>query len=178
MQRQQMRARHSAEGLSPPETVLSLAMVGAAACSRSRAADGPADLLVLNGRVYTAVDGSATAEAVAVRGNKILRVGTDRDLEAHARRAHDRRRRATVGPCTRVQRLARALPQWRRFARSTSTWRSDDAAHVQATIRDFAAAIRIALGAGAAAGSIRRSREACPTKAQLDASSPPTVRHS
>ena len=80
MKRQQMRARQRGTSIASV-TVLSLAILGAAACS-SRAADGPADLLVLNGRVYTAVDGSATAEAVAVRGNTIARVGSARDLEA------------------------------------------------------------------------------------------------
>jgi predicted amidohydrolase YtcJ len=42
---------------------------------------GPVDLIVLNGRVYTA-DGQGTmAEAVAVQGNKILRVGTNREVQ-------------------------------------------------------------------------------------------------
>jgi predicted amidohydrolase YtcJ len=43
--------------------------------------DGPVDLIVLNGRVYTA-DGEGTmAEAVAVQGNKILHVGTSREVQ-------------------------------------------------------------------------------------------------
>lgn len=42
---------------------------------------GPVDLIVVNGRVYTA-DGQGTiAEAVAVQGNKILRVGTSREVQ-------------------------------------------------------------------------------------------------
>ncbi|MET0214011.1 MAG: amidohydrolase family protein, partial [Vicinamibacterales bacterium] len=42
---------------------------------------GPVDLIVLNGRVYTA-DGQGTiAEAVAVQRNKILRVGTNREVQ-------------------------------------------------------------------------------------------------
>lgn len=42
---------------------------------------GPVDLIVLNGRVYTA-DGQGTmAEAVAVQGNKILHVGTSREVQ-------------------------------------------------------------------------------------------------
>ena len=42
---------------------------------------GPVDLIVVNGRVYTA-DGQATmAEAVAVQGNKILQVGTNREVQ-------------------------------------------------------------------------------------------------
>jgi predicted amidohydrolase YtcJ len=41
---------------------------------------GPVDLIVTNGKVYT---GSATqfAEALAVRGNRILRVGSNRDIK-------------------------------------------------------------------------------------------------
>lgn len=47
--------------------------------------DGPVDLIITNGRVYT---GSATsfAEAVAVRGNKILRVGSNREIKRMGRR--------------------------------------------------------------------------------------------
>jgi predicted amidohydrolase YtcJ len=42
--------------------------------------DGPVDLIITNGRVYT---GSASrfAEALAVRGNKILRVGSNREIK-------------------------------------------------------------------------------------------------
>ena len=48
---------------------------------------GPVDLIVLNGRVYTA-DGSGTfAEALAVRGNTILRVGSNREVKRLAGRA-------------------------------------------------------------------------------------------
>jgi predicted amidohydrolase YtcJ len=43
--------------------------------------DGPVDLIVFHANVYTA-DGSGTmAEAVAIRGNQILRVGSDREIE-------------------------------------------------------------------------------------------------
>jgi predicted amidohydrolase YtcJ len=42
--------------------------------------DGPVDLIVFNAAVYTA-DGSGTmAEAVAIRGNQILRVGSNREI--------------------------------------------------------------------------------------------------
>ena len=47
--------------------------------------DGPVDLIVLNGRVYTADGDGTMAEAVAVQGNKILRVGTSRDVQRLAR---------------------------------------------------------------------------------------------
>ena len=41
---------------------------------------GPVDVIVTNGRVYT---GSATefAEALAIRGNQILQVGSNRDIK-------------------------------------------------------------------------------------------------
>src|SRR5215218_10262865 len=42
--------------------------------------DGPVDLIVTNAVVYTAGRRGTTAEAVAVRGNKILRVGTAREI--------------------------------------------------------------------------------------------------
>ena len=43
--------------------------------------DGPVDLIVSNAKVYTA-DGSAKmAEAVAIRGNQILRVGSEREIQ-------------------------------------------------------------------------------------------------
>ena len=43
-------------------------------------ADGPVDLIITNGRVYTG-DPGRTAEALAVRGNKILRVGSNREIK-------------------------------------------------------------------------------------------------
>jgi hypothetical protein len=45
-------------------------------------AEDTADLVILNGNVYTA-DGKGTfQEAVAVRGNKILRVGSNTEISA------------------------------------------------------------------------------------------------
>ena len=43
--------------------------------------DGAVDLIVVNGKVYSA-DGTADlAEAVAVRGNKVIRVGSNREIQ-------------------------------------------------------------------------------------------------
>lgn len=42
--------------------------------------DGPVDLIVFNGKVYTADPSGSMAEAVAVRGNQILRVGSNREI--------------------------------------------------------------------------------------------------
>ena len=48
---------------------------------------GPVDLLVYNGKVFTA-DGRATfAEAVAIRGNQVLRVGSNREIQPLRRKA-------------------------------------------------------------------------------------------
>ncbi len=43
--------------------------------------DGPVDLIVRNATVYTADRRGTMAEAVAVRGNQILRVGTNREVD-------------------------------------------------------------------------------------------------
>lgn len=42
--------------------------------------DGPVDLIVYNAVVYTADGSGDKAEAVAIRGNQILRVGSDREI--------------------------------------------------------------------------------------------------
>jgi predicted amidohydrolase YtcJ len=42
--------------------------------------DGPVDLIVFNAKVYTAGATGGTAEAVAIRGNQILRVGSNREI--------------------------------------------------------------------------------------------------
>ncbi len=43
--------------------------------------DGPVDLIVINGKVYSPEGGSELAEAVAVRGNKVIRVGSNREIQ-------------------------------------------------------------------------------------------------
>src|SRR5262245_11396487 len=42
---------------------------------------GPVDLIVVNAKVYTADSDGTMAEAVAVQGNKILKVGTTREIQ-------------------------------------------------------------------------------------------------
>ena len=66
------------------------ALAGAACGGAPPAAGQVADLMIVNGRVFTADEQGPTAQAVAVVGNKILRVGTDRELET------------LKGPATRV----------------------------------------------------------------------------
>jgi hypothetical protein len=60
-------------------TVIAGLIVGA-----QREDDGPVDLIVINGQVYTA-ERDELAEAVAVRGNKIVRVGSNREIQRLSR---------------------------------------------------------------------------------------------
>ena len=60
-------------------TVVAGLMAGAQKDDRT----GPVDLVVVNGRVFTGA-GQAVAEAIAVRGSEILRVGTTREIKAMA----------------------------------------------------------------------------------------------
>ncbi|MCC7124989.1 MAG: amidohydrolase [Acidobacteria bacterium] len=48
-----------------------------------RDADGPVDMIIVNGKVFTGEE--ETAEAVAVQGNKVLRVGSNREIQRLAR---------------------------------------------------------------------------------------------
>jgi predicted amidohydrolase YtcJ len=43
--------------------------------------DGAVDLMVINGKVYAADGGADLAEAVAIRGNKVIRVGSNREIQ-------------------------------------------------------------------------------------------------
>ena len=46
---------------------------------------GPVDLIIHNARVYVADDLGSMAEAVAIRGNKILKVGSEREVMRYRR---------------------------------------------------------------------------------------------
>src|SRR2546426_369498 len=48
--------------------------------ARAQRDQGPIDLIVFNGKVY-AGDGKTFAEAIAVQGNKIVLVGSNRDIK-------------------------------------------------------------------------------------------------
>src|SRR5689334_19987449 len=48
---------------------------------------GPIDLIVYNGRVYVGDPAKGFAEAIAVRGNRILRIGSNHDIKRFMRRA-------------------------------------------------------------------------------------------
>jgi predicted amidohydrolase YtcJ len=49
--------------------------------------DGPVDLIVTNAQVFTGGPGGELAEAIAIRGDKILKVGSNRDIK-RLRRPH------------------------------------------------------------------------------------------
>ena len=55
--------------------------IGVALAAQPSPGAAPADLLVLNGKVYTAGKNATFAQAVAVRGNKIAAVGTAQEIE-------------------------------------------------------------------------------------------------
>jgi predicted amidohydrolase YtcJ len=46
---------------------------------------GPVDLIIHNARVYAADDLGSIADAVAIRGNKILKVGSEREIMRYRR---------------------------------------------------------------------------------------------
>ena len=70
--------------------VLSLACGGSNAPEPARSAGAAADLVIVNGKVHTGDDAGTTAQAVAISGNTVLRVGTTDEIQALA------------GPATRV----------------------------------------------------------------------------
>jgi hypothetical protein len=49
--------------------------------------DGPVDLIITNAQVFTGGPGGELAEAVAIRGDKVLKVGSNRDIK-RLRRPH------------------------------------------------------------------------------------------
>ena len=64
-------------------TMLGLAGCGSAPDGAGAAAEADAaDLLILNGRVFTADEAGTVAEALAVRGNAIVRVGSTKEVSA------------------------------------------------------------------------------------------------
>ena len=134
-----------------------------------RATQAPADLIVVNGRVFTGA-GSPTPEALAMRGPLIAAVGTRADVEAMQGPSTTigRRRRGTVLPGFNDSHVhflsgAQSLQEL-----DLSGARTLD--EVQQRIRDFAAGqSRRRPGSAAAAGTTGRSRAACRRRAQLDA---------
>jgi len=61
-------------------TIVGVTLIAGLIVGAQRDDDGPVDLIIVNGRVLTANVGDRFAEAVAVQGNKILRVGSNAEI--------------------------------------------------------------------------------------------------
>jgi predicted amidohydrolase YtcJ len=61
--------------------IVAITLIAGLIVGAQRTDDGPVDVMVVNGKVYTADGKGTTAEAVAIQGNKILRVGTTREIQ-------------------------------------------------------------------------------------------------
>jgi predicted amidohydrolase YtcJ len=61
--------------------IVSVTFIAGLIVGAQRDDDGPVDLIVVNGSVYTADGENPRAEAVAVQGNKILLVGSNREVQ-------------------------------------------------------------------------------------------------
>jgi predicted amidohydrolase YtcJ len=66
-------------------SIVAITFIAGLLVGAQRDIDGPVDLVILNGRVFTGTAGEDQAEAVAVQGNKILRVGSNREIQRLAR---------------------------------------------------------------------------------------------
>src|SRR3954463_2276434 len=62
-------------------TLIAVLIVGAQRDDNS----GPVDLIIHNAKVYAADDLGSIADAVAIRGNKILKVGSEREIMRYRR---------------------------------------------------------------------------------------------
>ncbi len=97
--------------------------------------DSAIDLIVLNGKVYTAADNGRIEEAVAVRGNQIVRVGTNREIK-RLRRPQTRVIDAHGGSVLPGFNDTRAhLAQGAQSSNEVSLYLTETVEHVQQTIR-------------------------------------------
>src|SRR5579864_5701282 len=62
--------------------VLGITSLFCAGAVFAAAAQAPADLVLLHGRIHTEDSGRRIAQALAVRGNNVVAVGTDADVQA------------------------------------------------------------------------------------------------
>jgi len=61
--------------------IVGVTLIAGLIVGAQREDDGAVDLIVINGKVYGADGGADLAEAVAVRGNKVIRVGSNREIQ-------------------------------------------------------------------------------------------------
>jgi predicted amidohydrolase YtcJ len=67
--------------------IVGISVVAGLIVGAQREAEPAVDLLVYNGRVYTGDPNAPIAEAVAIRGNRILKIGTNREIKRLRRNA-------------------------------------------------------------------------------------------
>ena len=67
--------------------IVGISVVAGLIVGAQREADPAVDVLVYNGRVYTGDPNAPIAEAVAIRGNRILKIGTNREIKRLRRNA-------------------------------------------------------------------------------------------
>ena len=61
--------------------IVGITLIAGLIVGAQRDDEGPVDLIVVNGRVYTADENHSVEEAVAIQGNKVLRVGSTREMQ-------------------------------------------------------------------------------------------------
>jgi predicted amidohydrolase YtcJ len=61
-------------------TIVAATFIAGLIVGAQRGEDGPVDLIIVNGKVLDG-DGGTSAEAVAVQGNRIVRVGSNREIQ-------------------------------------------------------------------------------------------------
>jgi predicted amidohydrolase YtcJ len=67
--------------------IVGISVVAGLIVGAQREAEPAVDVLVYNGRVYTGDPNAPIAEAVAIRGNRILKIGTNREIKRLRRNA-------------------------------------------------------------------------------------------
>jgi predicted amidohydrolase YtcJ len=67
--------------------IVGISVVAGLIVGAQREADPAVDVLVYNGRVYTGDPAAPIAEAVAIRGNRILKIGSNREIKRLRRNA-------------------------------------------------------------------------------------------
>ncbi len=67
--------------------IVGISVVAGLIVGAQREADPAVDLLVYNGRVYTGDPNAPIAEAIAIRGNRILKIGSNREIKRLRRNA-------------------------------------------------------------------------------------------
>ncbi len=61
--------------------IVGITLIAGLIVGAQRAGDDVVDLIVINGKVYAGNGAADLAEAVAIRGNKVVRIGTNREIQ-------------------------------------------------------------------------------------------------